>query len=63
MRKQKSIYLDFVKHHGKKFYPEIFNTLMELEGNVIEYKKPYIYANEEVYENINDLDFSVSPIK
>jgi len=36
---------------------------MELEGNVIEYKKPYIYANEEVYENINDLDFSVSPIK
>jgi len=35
---------------------------MELEGNVIEYKKPYIYDNEEVYENINDLDLGVSPV-
>ena len=48
-----SIWKDYVKYYGKKSYAEIYNTLLELsEAKVIEYRKPYFSANEEIFERI-----------
>lgn len=57
----KSIWKDYIKYYGTKSYPEIFTTLFELtEANVLNYKKPYFYANEKIYDRIEEINVNKS---
>jgi hypothetical protein len=63
-RKPRSIYAEYVKNYGRRSYQEIFYTLIELsDANVIQYKKPYITANEEILDKQSsyNVDLSVTP--
>ena len=57
----RSIHQQYEKIYGKRSYIEFFNSLMELsKGRVIRYEKPYITANEEIFDRINSMNIEPS---
>jgi hypothetical protein len=55
----KSIHHEYEKIYGRRSYVEFFNSLMELNrGNVIHYSEPYVTANEEILQKINDKEIT-----
>jgi len=53
----RSMHNEYEKLYGRRSYVEFFNSLMELsKGKVIKYEKPYITANEEIFERISSLN-------
>jgi len=59
-----SIHHEYERIYGRRSYVEFFNSLMELsKGKVVIYQKPYVTANEEIFERINELNIqhSVTP--